>query len=171
MADVVPARPGQPAPELSPGPVEGRGGRRFSGWLPVVLLLAGVANHLWQVHRNQLSPWLGAGFGMFSTTDVDSARQVYLTAVLADGTETEVELGEPFRDTWERARALPTGTWLSRLAESTFQALDETPFLEFSAPPRSLRIEVWRLSYQDETLQPSASLLAHRTFPFPPYAD
>jgi hypothetical protein len=130
-----------------------------------------VVNHLWQVHRNALSPWLGAGFGMFSTTDVDSARQVYLTAVLADGAETEVALGEPFRDTWHRARALPSDAWLSRLAEATFRALEETPELEFPAPPVSLRIEVWRLSYQEGTLKPSASLLASGTFAFPSHVD
>jgi len=141
------------------------------GWLPIALLLAGVANHLWQVHRHQLSPWLGAGFGMFSTTDVDSARQVYLTALLEDGSEMEVALGEPFRDAWQRARALPTDAWLERLAGSTFRALEETPELEFPEPPLSLRIEVWRLSYQEDTLRPSASVLASRTFAFPPYVD
>jgi len=137
----------------------------------VALLLVGVANHLWQVHRNALSPWLGAGFGMFSTTDVDSGRQVYLIAMLEDGTESEIALGEPFQDTWERARALPTDTWLSRLAQTTFEALEKTPYLEFAAPPVTLRIEVWRLSYQEQTLQPSAVLLASRSFPFPGHGD
>lgn len=141
--------------------------RRVLGWLPVVLLLVGVSNHLWQVQRYQLSPWLGAGFGMFATTDVGSARQVYLIAVLADGREQEITLGDPYRDTLKRARGLPSESWIGRLAEATFQALDSASDIEFSAPPVALRVEIWRVSYRSSTLEPSVSLLASQTYPFP----
>jgi hypothetical protein len=141
--------------------------RRALGWLPVALLLVGVGNHLWQVQRHRLSPWLGAGFGMFATTDVGSARQVYLTAVLADGREQEITLGEPYRDTLKRARGLPSESWLRRLAEATFQALDSVSDAEFSAPAVALRVEIWRVSYRPSTLEPSASLLASQMYPFP----
>lgn len=152
------------------GPVattEKRPSRRVLGWLPVALLLVGVSNHLWQVQRHQLSPWLGAGFGMFATTDVGSARQVYLTAVLVDGREQEITLGDPYRDTLKRARGLPSESWLGRLAEATFRALDSAADMEFSAPPVALRVEIWRVSYRPSTLEPSASLLASQTYLFP----
>ena len=136
-------------------------------WLPVVLLLIGVANHLWLVKRHQLSPWLGAGFGMFSTTDVGSTRQVYLTTALADGSEYWVELDEPYRDTLLRARALPTDDWLARLSEATFQALEDDASVTFPAEPLTLRIEIWRNSYAPETLRPTAERLARGIFPFP----
>ncbi len=135
--------------------------------MPVALLLVGVSNHLWQVQRHQLSPWLGAGFGMFATTDVGSARQVYLTAVLADGSEQEIALGEPYDDTLKRTRGLPSDSWLGRLAEATFQALGAASAIEFPSPPVALRVEIWRLSYLPTTLEPSASPLASRTYPFP----
>ena len=108
-------------------------------WLPIALLLAGVANHLWQVHHHQLSPWLGAGFGMFASTDLDSARQVYLQVLLEDGSEREIALAEPYQDTLQRARALPTEAWLERLAEAAFNALQASPELEFSPAPVALR--------------------------------
>lgn len=152
------------------GPVattDKRPSRRVLGWLPVALLLVGVSNHLWQVQHHQLSPWLGAGFGMFATTDVGSARQVYLTAVLADDREQEITLGEPYRDTLKRARGLPSDSWLGRLAEATFRALDSSSDIEFSAAPVALRVEIWRMSYRPKTLAPSASLLASHTYPFP----
>ena len=158
-------------PSSSPGKLERGTVRWWLSWLPVILLVAGVVNHLWQVHRHELSPWLGAGFGMFSTTDVDSNRQVYLSVLLEDGSKVQLALGEQFRDAWQRARALPTNAWLSRLAEATFRALAQTPELEFPDPPRRLCIEVWRISFQERTLTPLASLLARRSFPFPGYAD
>lgn len=155
---------------LRSGVTENRPSARWQkalSWLPVALLLAGVTNHLWQVHRHQLSPWLGAGFGMFATTDLDSARQVYLTALLADGRERELALAEPYQDTLKRARALPSEAWLHRLATATFGALEASFEIGFPAPPVALRIDIWRLSYQAETLEPSASLLVSRTYPFP----
>jgi hypothetical protein len=136
-------------------------------WLPVALLLGGVMNHLWQVQRHQLSPWLGAGFGMFATTDLDSARQVYLTALLADGRERELALAEPYQDTLKRARALPSEAWLNQLAAESFDAVAASPDIGFPAMPVALRIDIWRLSYRPETLAPSASLLISRTYPFP----
>ena len=143
------------------------GARRLLSWLPVLLLLGGVANHLWFVHRQQLSPWLGAGFGMFSTTDVGSTRQVYLTAALADGSDYWVELDELYRDTLLRARGLPSDAWLERLAETTFEALRDDSSVRFPARPLILNIEVWRNRYAPETLQPAAELLARGAFPFP----
>ena len=136
-------------------------------WLPIALLLAGVANHLWQVHHHQLSPWLGAGFGMFASTDLDSARQVYLQVLLEDGSEREIALAESYQDTLQRARALPTEAWLERLAEAAFNALQASPELEFSPAPVALRIDIWRLSYRARTLLPEADLLASDTYAFP----
>ena len=50
--------------------------RRFLNWLPLAVLLLVAANHAYLRYVHNLSPWLGAGFGMFSTTDSVSARQV-----------------------------------------------------------------------------------------------
>ncbi len=104
---------------------------------------------------------------MFATTDLDSARQIYLTALLADGSEQEIHLEQPYRDTLDRARGLPSGVWLDRLAEAVFQALEATPEIQFPVAPQALRVEVWRLSYQADTLAPTAAPVAGATYPFP----
>ncbi len=141
--------------------------RPLVSWLPVLLLLGGVANHAWFVHQHQLSPWLGAGFGMFSTTDVGSTRRVYLTAVLENGSDYWVELDDAHFDTLARARALPNDRWLSRLADATFEALKDDEAPSFPNKPMTLRIEIWRNIYATDTLKASATLLAKREFPFP----
>ena len=137
------------------------------GWLPVALLLAGVSNHFWHASRHQISPWLGAGFGMFATTDMPSARHVHVVVRLADGTEHEVALGEAYQDTLERGRGLPSPARLQHAAETAFQALDAAPEIDFPAHPRELRIEVWRTTYAADTLKPADTLLASGTWPFP----
>ena len=79
--------------------------RRALGWLPVALVLAGVSNHYWLSSQHQISPWLSAGFGMFATTDMPSARHVHVIARLADGSEHEVALGEAYQEALERELA------------------------------------------------------------------
>jgi hypothetical protein len=139
---------------------------RAAGWLPLVLLVAGVANHVWQVRANQLSPWLGAGFGMFASTDVGSVRRVEVFAVLADGTRYPVLLGSPYGDVLRRARDLPTQRELGRLAAAARGALAAQPEIDFPETPRHLRVEVWRNRYAPATLQASSSRIAVQDFPF-----
>ena len=158
--------PGSPA-RGTPDPVRSARWRRATGWLPVALLLAGVTNHFWQARQHQISPWLGAGFGMFATTDMPSARSLHVIARLADGSEREVALGKAYQDTLKRARALPSEAWLERAAESAFQALAAAPEIEYPAAPEALRIEVWRTSFEVDTARPVADLIASRTWPFP----
>jgi len=139
---------------------------RALSWLPVTALLVGAVNHFWQVRYNHMSPWLGAGFGMFATTDADIAREVYPFVRLQNGMEHEIEIGDVYRDTLERARGLPSDAWLARLAAATFRAVQDEPALGLSSQPVSLRIEIWRNSYQAVTLQPKSNVLVIRVFPF-----
>ena len=142
--------------------------QRILGWLPVALLLAGVSNHYWLAARHQISPWLGAGFGMFASTDMPSARHVHVIVRLADGSQQEVALGKAYQDALMRARGLPSEARLRHAAETAFQALQAAPEIDFPAAPRALRIEVWRTSYAADTLKPKDTLLASGTWPFPP---
>ncbi len=139
--------------------------RKIVTWFPVVVLLGGVANHFWHVNRHQLGPWLGAGFGMFSTTDVDSARQVFVTAIMADGREHPITLFEHMDYTRRRARVLPTTERFSALAERIVEDFAEGGWdIDVSAVV-ALRIEVWRSSYEPETLRPIQQLLVRRSIP------
>jgi hypothetical protein len=143
-----------------------RAARAALGWLPVALLAGGLAIHLWQVRAHQLSPWLGAGFGMFASTDVGSVRRVEIFAVLADGTRYPVFLGSPHEDALRRARDLPSDRELGRLAAVAREALAAQPDIEFPETPKHLRIEVWRNRYEPGSLQASSSLIATRDFAF-----
>jgi len=137
-------------------------------WLPVLVLLAGAANHCWQVQRHQLSPWLGGGFGMFSTSDVGSARLVVITAVTRGGQEHPVTLGEPLQEIMHRARGLPDRTRLEALALATRDALNDAGSGLAGAELAALRIEVWRTWYEPGTLRPQQSPIAREQFEFDP---
>jgi len=104
---------------------------------------------------------------MFATTDMPSARHVHVIARLADGSEREVALGEAYQDALERARGLPSEARLQRAAETAFRALNAAPEIDLPAPPRELRIEVWRTAYAADSLKPADALLASGTWPFP----
>ena len=134
----------------------------------MALLLGGAATHFSLATQHQISPWLGAGFGMFATTDMPSARHVHVIARLADGSEHEIALGEAYQDALERVRGLPSNARLQHAAESAFQALDAAPEIDFPAPPRELRIEVWRTAYAEDTLKPVDTLLSSGTWSFTP---
>ena len=51
--------------------------RAWAQWLPSLLLVSVALHQVFLVHHTQLSPWLGGGFGMFSTTDVGTARHLH----------------------------------------------------------------------------------------------
>lgn len=140
---------------------------RWLSWLPLALLLGAFIHHLWLVQRYDLSPWLGGGFGMFASTDVGSARQVLLLVELADGRDFQIDLVHPYRDTLERARGLPSPAWLARLARTGFEALEDTPEIQFPAPPRGLRIEVWRILAAAGTLNTRSEMITSARFPLP----
>ncbi len=142
--------------------------QKVLGWLPVALLLAGVANHFWLAFQHQISPWLGAGFGMFASTDMPSARHVHVIAVLEDGSEHEIALGESYQDALERARGLPSDSRMQYAAETAFSALRAAPEIDFPDTPSALRIEVWRTDYAPHTLKPVDSRIAMGTWPFFP---
>ena len=140
--------------------------RKALVWGPVTILLIGAANHFWLVQRHHLSPWLGGGFGMFSTTDVGSTRQVFVTAITRNGAEHPVTLREPLRDLMQRARGLPDRQRLATLAWASREALgDEGSGLDV-AELAALRIEVWRTRFEPETLRPKLERLVTEQFEF-----
>jgi hypothetical protein len=82
-----------------------------------------------------LHPWLGGGFGMFST--VDERRLV--AVAIETGAERPIELPPELDDAADRAEALPTGPRLHAIAAS----------LADTAPPGAagVRVEVWETGF------------------------
>jgi len=99
--------------------------------LPVALLVAVAACHFWLVQVRGLHPWLGGGFGMFSTADE--------RRVLALRGEERLEIPEELEDAAERCEALPEPERLRALAG----ALAALPGQGGAA----VRVEVWEAGF------------------------
>jgi len=133
---------------------------RWAQLLPPYLLILLAAYHIWLVQTEHLSRWLGGGFGMFSTTDVDSARQVRLIAI-ADTDRQPVPLPEQLHELMQRFRGLPDSDWAERLAKAV---LAEHNCPGKPCPYEALVIELWLTDYQVDTLQPTEHLVRHFRF-------
>jgi hypothetical protein len=109
--------------------------RRVLPWLPLALLAGVAAEHFALVACCELHPWLGGGFGLFSTVD---ERRLVAVAVGAQG-EERLALPEAFDDAAERAEALPSEARLRAIAEGL--AADPPPVA------RAVRVEVWETRF------------------------
>jgi hypothetical protein len=123
-------------------------------YLPAALLVATALTQIRLARSAGLSPWLGGGFGMFSTTDTWSRRHLHLWA-RSPGVRREVDVPPELARLVRRALALPTPAHLRALAlaaagEAT--AMDE--------PIEAVDIEVWAPRFDRDTLAPSSVLLA-----------
>jgi hypothetical protein len=117
---------------------------RLLACLPPALLLVGAENHFYLVSSHQLSPWLGAGFGMFATTDVGASRLLMVNTITAGGDRYPVTLNEPLSELAKRLRGLLDRTQsraLSLRASSfgtRFSSLASTLWRRCSRAPDSL---------------------------------
>jgi hypothetical protein len=100
-----------------------------------LLLVAAV--QLGLVYVAELTPWLGGGFGMFSTTRVDGTRHVH-AFVLRPGIERGISVPSELADLKRHVRALPS----DRL------------------------IRVWETLYDPQTLLPVSRILRELKIPF-----
>jgi hypothetical protein len=113
----------------------------------VALLLALAALHFALVRCCALHPWLGGGFGMFSTVD---ERRLRLFRIDAGG-ERQLDVPPELEDAAERVEALPSEAWLRAFVG----ALAEDPELAGAA----LRAEVWETRF-DASMRPVPRRLA-----------
>jgi hypothetical protein len=107
---------------------------RVPAWLPVALLLGVAANHFALARRCGLHPWLGGGFGMFSTVDT---REVHAWRISAGG-EERLALPRDLEEAARRAEALPSERRVADLARD----------LARSGPADAgVRVEVWETRF------------------------
>jgi hypothetical protein len=121
--------------------------------LPVAILLCVAVNQVRLAFNQNLSPWSGGGFGMFSTTDAATDRHLHIYES-SPAMRRELLVPAEFEDAARRALALPNDRWLRSLAVR----MDEH-FAISSAS--NLEIQVWSNHYDAETLQPHSQLLGH----------
>jgi len=122
-------------------------------FLPPALLVAVALHQLWLAHTEQLTPWCGGGFGMFSTTDGRFARHVHVVA-RSSGLRSELAIPAALAESGRAAAALPEEERLRALA----LALAPWAGSDFEAP-ESIRIEVVATRWDPRTLAPYGELL------------
>jgi hypothetical protein len=105
----------------------------------VQIYLARVAN---------LAPWKGGGFGMFSTTDRTSDRQMRILITTLERTE-ELELVGKLKKLGNRVRAFPSEYFLKILAETIVQEMQSG-----GLPVDKVEIEISRIEYRQNDLKP-----------------
>jgi hypothetical protein len=118
----------------------------------VGLLLLLAALHFALVRCCALHPWLGGGFGMFSTVD---ERRLRLFRIDAAG-ERPLEVPPELEDAAERVEALPSQAWL----RAFLGALAADPELAGAG----LRAEVWETRF-DASMRPLPRRLAALELP------
>lgn len=113
--------------------------RRVTTYLPVVVLVLFALFQIDRAHRFDQSPWQGGGFGMFSTNDRVSLRQLRVVAS-TDGEEVLVRLSPRLRGAEKRLASLPRERDLVDFARMLFEQ-DELAAVD------TLRVEVWRTEF------------------------
>jgi hypothetical protein len=101
-----------------------------------------------------LSPWLGGGFGMFSTTDTWSRRHLHVWT-RSPGVRREISVPPELGRLARRTLALPTPAHLRALALAAAGEAAAT-----DEPIEALDIQVRAPRFDPDTLAPSSVLVA-----------
>jgi len=128
-------------------------GARRLRHLPWLLLVAVACAQIALARGWQLSPWLGGGFGMFSTTDAWARRHVHAYAI-RPGVRRELDVTRCGGRALLRVLALPSDRHLRALT----RCLAELPSPD-EGPLEAIELQVWGVRYDRATLEPQGVLL------------
>ena len=120
-------------------------------YLPTLLLVAIVVNQLILSNFFSLSPWLGGGYGMFSTTDVGSNRHIHIYAK-SEGIIKELIYPKELSDLALRTKSFPTDRNLNKFTRTIAQIEDDSAL-------KSIEIQVWKSHFKTYSLDPSSKIL------------
>jgi hypothetical protein len=118
-------------------------------YLPSALLVATALCQIILASTVDLSPWLGGGFGMFSTTDDGVNRHLHVFTTRAGHAEEEREIPQTLTDLAQRTLVLPSPVRLRVFAQALARAYSREG-QRFA----TLRVEVWRTTFDAERLTP-----------------
>jgi hypothetical protein len=114
-------------------------------------MLVIAAHQVWLSQTQALSPWLGGGFGMFSSLDSPDRRHLHVFAY-NDSIRKELLLPADMQESNQRVQGLPSSN-----AVSDF---DQEVRLMFDIDPSwTLEIQVWGTLYDHKTLMPRGVLI------------
>lgn len=129
------------------------------------LVLIGVAlNHAHLSLNNDLTQWLGGGFGMFSTADMGTSRKIRLTAKDAD-IWRDVPIPSVVWLELDGLRALPSEEMAADLLDAV-RGWNESRDCEIDllCGTQVYRVEVWSTVYSPVDLSPEQTQLANYQF-------
>ena len=115
--------------------------------LPAVLLVVVAGWQAVRVETHDQSPWIGAGFSMFSYVDASAYRPLVVTA--ADDPTVTITVGDRWKRDVDRLLAAPSDERAARLAEALSSEVS-----------RAVRVEVWRPLFDGDSLVVAAELIA-----------
>jgi hypothetical protein len=118
-------------------------------YLPSALLVATALCQVILASTVDLSPWLGGGFGMFSTTDDGVNRHLRVFTTRAEKEEEEWEIPQTLTDLAQRTLVLPSPARLRAFVQALARGYSHEGQW-FS----TLRVEVWRTTFDAERLTP-----------------
>jgi len=123
-------------------------------YLPILLFIVIVLHHYYLVRFENLSPWLGGGYGMFSTTDYGPSRYIKAYGLKDNIIKEEIKIPLKHSKVARKLRSLPSTSNLQDLALDIDDYLKST---QHSYP--HIRIEVWSSHYDKKSLIPTFNLL------------
>ena len=128
-------------------------------WLPAAVLVVVAANQFRLALTEDVSPWSGGGFGMFSSTDAPNNRHLH-AFVQNEGIRREVAVPARLEVAVRRATTLPTRQRLGKLGK-------ELASMESGGRIRwdEIELQVWALTYDPDTLLPEGRLVKTERFP------
>ncbi len=126
--------------------------------IPSILLIAVAVHQIYLAKVDQLSPWKGGGFGMFSSTELGASRFVRIFVSAPDRSE-ELEIPESLADPAQRAAILPSHTVLQDLAAQVVRREQRK-----ERPVDTVRVEVWRTQFERTTLKPETQKIRDEIF-------
>jgi len=123
-------------------------------YLPIIVFLIIVLHHCYWIFQANLSPWLGGGYGMFSTTDYGPSRYIMVYGLEDNIIKEQIEIPESFSNVARKLRSLPN---INNLQELALEMENYLRLSQYGFP--HFRIEVWSTRYHKKTLIPSFYLL------------
>lgn len=120
----------------------------FGSRLPALLLVGVALSQLWLAHSQQLSPWCGGGFGMFSSTDAWARRHLHALE-LSPGALRELEVPASLREPLRQTLSLPSDARLRAFARELAATLPP------DADADALELTVYATRFDPRTLAPS----------------
>ena len=120
-------------------------------YLPTIVLVLIALSQIVLASFYNLSPWLGGGYGMFSSTDVGKNRHIHIYAN-SPGIKKELLYPEDLKDFVIRTKSFPTDRNLKALAQRILEIEDDNTLT-------SIEIKVWKSQFIPKTLHPSSKML------------